>query len=375
MAQAVTVRSENAGSIYHLVRGGLRTGRRTIRFKRRFRASLPHLGIRSRSQVVSWQRIAETCYQQDAVLGIGARNARGQAEGTTCGGRSALETSGMKHVNVAVALFVGGWGTLPVSAAIVGGQTLMGIDRDTGTIYRISTADASLVRVGSTGQPLIGSLELAPDDYLYGFTSGDSSHLYRINPETGAATNVGSLGIGFIFEGALAIAPDGIGYGASQGNADNPSLFSINLDTGAATVIGLLDGAPDINGLAWRSDGVLIGLDRKTNSLLEINPSTADTSTLAAITPAIGSVGGMTVLDDVGYFATGGPTSSYAGSNELYSFDLFTGQYTRVGSFAPTIKGKGIAGLAVPEPATLCTVLFGVAVLGGGVRGSTRQRQ
>ncbi len=49
--------------------------------------------------------------------------------------------------------------------------------------------------------------------------------------------------------------------------------------------------------------------------------------------PRVGTVGGMTVDHDKGYFSTAGP--SQAGSNSLY------------GSFSPTISGAGICGLAM----------------------------
>ena len=65
----------------------------------------------------------------------------------------------------------------------------------------------------------------------------------------------------------LAFAPNGTAYGTNGDSAAIPQLFTINLTTGAATVIGTLSGGDhDINGLAYRSDGMLIGLDRVTNS-------------------------------------------------------------------------------------------------------------
>ena len=66
----------------------------------------------------------------------------------------------------------------------------------------------------------------------------------------------------------------------------------------------------------------------------------------------------MAVLEGRGYFVTNGP-GGVLGSNELWSFDLFTGDHTLVGSLGPTITGDGLSGLAVPEPATL--LLLGAA--------------
>ncbi len=106
---------------------------------------------------------------------------------------------------------------------------------------------------------------------------------------------------------------------------------------------------------------MLVGLDRATNSLLAIDPATAVSSLITAVRPTVGAVGGMAAAGDTGYFATSGPGTALPGSNELYSFDLFTGAHTLVGSFAPTISGTGISGLAIPEPATIC--LLGIGAL------------
>jgi hypothetical protein len=176
------------------------------------------------------------------------------------------------------------------------------------------------------------------------------------------------LGVGFVFEGVLAFAPNGTAYGSNAGSAGAPQLFTINLTTGAATIIGTLAGSHDINGMTWRSDGKLVALDRVSNSLLVIDPTTLAISTLAALGSAVGAVGGMTVDGTTAFFSTSGP-GSIPGSNSLYTFDLFTGSFSLVGSFAPTITGTGISGIAggasvaaVPEPASL--TLAGVAAFG-----------
>lgn len=118
-------------------------------------------------------------------------------------------------------------------------------------------------------------------------------------------------------------------------------------------MLGLIgSGQHDINGLAWRSDGQLVALDRVQNALLLIDPTTRATSVLASLGPTVGAVGGMVLSNDQGWFATSGPSGTDPGSNGLYAFDAFTGNYSLVGSFSPTITGTGISGLAisVPEP-------------------------
>jgi hypothetical protein len=248
------------------------------------------------------------------------------------------------------------------ACSICADAELFGIDRTNGDLYRISTSNADLSLVGNTGVPNLGSLEYRPGDgFLYGFTLGSSSTLYRIDPATANATAVGPLGIGLVFEGALQLAPNGIAYGANQGSSSSPVLFTVNLDTGVATTIGTISGGVhDINGLAWRSDGMLVGVDSTTNSLLAINPANAQSSTIAALSPTVGTRGGMAAVGDSGYFST----AAITGSDELYSVNLFTGAHALVGSLGFT-SGAGIGGLAIiPEPSAFVLAAIGVVLLG-----------
>jgi hypothetical protein len=243
---------------------------------------------------------------------------------------------------------------------------LYGIDYDSGALYTISTANAALTLVGQTHVQLLGSLEFAPDGRLFGITVGDSAALYQIDPYTAVATRIGPLNIGFVFEGGLAFSPTGTAYAVNSGSSSAAGLFTVNLATGQATVIGTISwGGHDINGLGWRSDGQLVGLDRISNSLLTIDPSTAVSSVIKQLSPTVGGLGGMDVVGDAGYFNTSGPAVGTPGSNELYSFNAFSGDYHLIGSFSPTITGTGISGLAimVPEPSPAFLGAFGTLFL------------
>ena len=242
---------------------------------------------------------------------------------------------------------------------------LLGVNRSDGNLYSISASDASIAAIGSTGlTDAWGALEFSSNGTLYGITTGSTAGLYTINPSTAAATLVGPLNLNFVFEGGLAFSPSGIAYAVNGDSNGNPQLFTVNLSTGSATVVGTMtttpgatDGGHDINGLAWRSDGKLVGLDDNTNSLLVIDPTTAQiTSTLVSL-PTVGALGGMTVLDGTGYFSLN--------SGDLYSFDLFSGANTLVGPMR--VPMSGLAGLSetVPEPATLG--LLGIALAGIGL--------
>jgi hypothetical protein len=254
---------------------------------------------------------------------------------------------------------------------------LFGIAVDTGTLYRISPDTAQVTAVGSPGHSIWGALEFGPDGTLYAFTLGSEATLYRINPTNAAATPVGLLGA-FTGEGSLAFAPDGTCYGVQQGDENSPRLFRINVNTGVTTQIGIISGGRhDINGLTFRADGVLVGLDRVTNALLRIDPQTAAASVIASVSGTVGAAGGMTVLNGQGYFSTSGPGGSSAGSNQLFRFDLFTGAHGAVGTFPNVITQNGIGGIAaVPEPAALWLALLAPVALKRRprARGSERLR-
>ena len=248
------------------------------------------------------------------------------------------------------------------------GYEILAIEYDTGNVYEVSPMDASLTFLGSTGIVGFGSLEFAPDGTLYGFTTGldPLPKLYEIDPVNFTATEIGELGLDFIFDGSLVFAPDETVYGTNRGSSAAPQLFTLDLGTGAATIVGTInvsgDTAHDINAMAWRYDGMLVGLDRVGNTLLAIDPADASASIIAPVTPAVGGVGGMAVMmGEVAYFATAGPGAFPAGSNELYTFDLDTGAHQFEGSFGGTITtGSGISGLAIiPEPASLMLLAVG----------------
>lgn len=252
------------------------------------------------------------------------------------------------------------------------GSLIVGVDSQSGNLYRISTVDASLTLVARTGLPL-GALVQATDGMLYGYTIGATPVLHRLDPNTGAHEAIAPLtatgGI-FLFEGALAMAPDGTTYGLNFGSRLDNSLFTLDLTTAIATPVKRLkNGSHDVNGMVWRSDGKLVAIDIAQNAIIEIDPATGDAVVLhdldtstASPKPVLGAVGDMTVVNGVGYFSTAGLGASPAGSNELYRLDLFTGVPVRVGALALPPAAMGIGALALPEPSALALLALGSLV-------------
>ncbi len=243
---------------------------------------------------------------------------------------------------------------------------LAAIEEDTGDLHLVSTADASVQWLGSTGLANVGALEFNPHDgMLYAITSATTSTpaaLHRLTMGTApgaiATQYVGDLGF-FAFEGGLAFGPTGVAYGMNVG-ALRPSLFTLDLATGKASVVGGLGERRDISGLTWRSDGQLIGLDSTLDELVTIDPNSAAIGPVKFTNVPVGGIGGMTMDGGVGYYVTAGPRALRPGSNAMFSFDPFTGDQTFIGDFTGVITGSGFSGLSiVPEPTSLCLLAAG----------------
>jgi hypothetical protein len=279
----------------------------------------------------------------------------------------AVEKGKVMRLNTSCAAVAIGLSFLAVGVRAGDGVPLVAVEFDTGDLYQVSPADASVSAIGSTGIAHLGSLEFNPHDgFFYAFTvepDPGQADLYRIALSADASSVqsvslVGSTGI-FVSEGGIAFAPDGTAYAVNAG-VTLGGLFTIDLQTGDATLIDLFDDRHDIAGLGWRDDGMLVGLDSTENELVLIDPSTATVQTLADVGPTIGRLGGLTLPGETGYFVTAGPDALTPGSNSLYAFSAATGDQTLVGSFETVIEGSGFSGLSiVPEPGVLTLLGLG----------------
>ncbi len=95
---------------------------------------------------------------------------------------------------------------------------LVEIDLDAGTAHLVGAAGGGLGWTGLSFDPL-GNLFVTsnrksgttPECEVASGTSGSCAHLYKVNPTTGAAEEVGNTGIGFLSD--IDFAPDGTLYG------------------------------------------------------------------------------------------------------------------------------------------------------------------
>ncbi len=111
-------------------------------------------------------------------------------------------------------------------------------------LYRLNLYTGEAVRAGDQGQSVTG---LAVNDTaIYGLGGDNANNLVVIDPRTGAAKAIGSLGSTVkLSDGGLDFAADGLLYGISDASGRNgPSqIFTVNPETGHATVVATVHDA------------------------------------------------------------------------------------------------------------------------------------
>ena len=213
---------------------------------------------------------------------------------------------------------------------------------------------------------------------LYGL--GNSSRLYTIDPNTGAATQVGSgqfttllNGTTFGFDFNPVVDRIRIVSDLDQNLRLNPNDGSVSgVDVGLSYAAGdpFFGQSPNVNGAAYANNvpgaltTTLYVIDSLQNSLAIQNPPNNGTLTTVGPLGIDGSrFNGFDIsgLTGFGYAAT--PASSGGAAADLYRINLGTGAATLLGHIGPAdadILVRGFTVAAVPEPST-----GALAVIGG----------
>jgi hypothetical protein len=229
---------------------------------------------------------------------------------------------------------------------------LFGVDADTG--------DATFI--GNTGLTAPGGLEFEPatNRLLLLRTSGTEHAVYQVNTVDASVLKLYDItfpaGVERMFEGSLDFDSSGLIYAANTGSNDDAGLMTIDPLTGQGTYIGEFPGElRDINGMVFRSDGVLVGIENYSSSFVSINTTNAVLGFIDGLDSDLTDTsGGLTTIDgQTGYLMTS--------LGVLHQIDLYTGQTTLIGSngVAGGPQFDLISGLAavVPEPASLALVI------------------
>jgi hypothetical protein len=136
--------------------------------------------------------------------------------------------------------------------------------------YLVDPSDASSTFIGAHGQSGMNALAYNYDDgLLYGASS--SSGEFGSLTAGGTYTQIGYFGNGITSSGDIAFAEDGTLYATVNYQYGVDHLATIDPTTGAATIIGSL-GRDNVYGLFFEN-GQLYGLTQE-GVLLSINPST-----------------------------------------------------------------------------------------------------
>jgi len=238
---------------------------------------------------------------------------------------------------------------------------LIGSDFD-GILYDIDLSMGTASNPRNTGINPLAGIELSEDGTLYGLSTFGSSpspnSLFKIDPTTGVSTVIGITGIE-VTEGGLAFDPtSGLLYGCQASGPD--LLYTLDLNSGQAEVKGTILSSGDVSAISFDNSGSLYAIDRLEQSLLKLDPFTADIIKSVELNISLGSIMGMDFDPSSGlmYVADG----STDGTDTLYTVDLSTGVLSPVG---PTGLKGGLSGLAiVPEPCTISLLgLGGLLVL------------
>jgi len=242
--------------------------------------------------------------------------------------------------------------------AVPGGGTLFGIDAFNGNLITInpSTGVPSIVGV-SLGGP---SLVIDPNTgNMYASSISNVGLFYSINPSTGATTAVGALvnafnapGLDFRSDGTLFATANTLGMGNG-----GTSLATINTNTGLLTIIGPL-GVSGMGALAFAPDGTLYGATENKGTspfgaLYTINTTTGTATLVTVIRDSFSSPhpGGFSSIQ----FACDG-TLYYGGgffTGDFGTVNINTGVYTQINPSTTTGSLGGLAfqlGCAPPPP-------------------------
>jgi hypothetical protein len=185
-------------------------------------------------------------------------------------------------------------GSVPDTSNFYGGTFLNGdfskeyvVDAGTNTLYTLSTADASIVEIGpaapGSGQVWMG-LTASVDGILYAVaTTCSSSFLYTLDPATGTPSLVGAISNGACIVD-IAINANGDMYGV---DITSDALISINPNTGAGSVVGSLGvDANYAQGMAFdQASGILYWAAYTTGGELRIIDTTTGASNLVGPFP------------------------------------------------------------------------------------------
>ncbi len=245
-------------------------------------------------------------------------------------------------------------------------------------LYTLNPSTGAATSVGSIGKAITG---LAYDDTsatLYGVTAGVSldgteRQLLVINQTSGSSTVVGSLGTNEIED--IAFTPQGQLYGWNESGDD---LVKIDKATGAVTKVGESGlGVTFGNGIAFNPQGQLYGfLDGDFGHVSRIDPGTGAVTAGAHLSNSPNKTGNMISSADVDCDSVTmwGVVNDFGAASNLVTIDTLTGVITNKGTSVKGLDAIAWAGCRQTSvggtvPATLSLSIGGTATFGAFAAG------
>jgi hypothetical protein len=201
------------------------------------------------------------------------------------------------------------------------------------TAAAVLGAAAAFSPVASAAPVLFGATGASDTDTL------PASNLYTVNPNTGAATSVGSIGkaiTGLAYDDTSATL-----YGVTAGvslDGTERQLLVINQTNGSSTVVGSL-GTNEIEDIAFNPQGQLYGfLDGDFGHVSRIDPGTGAVTAGAHLSNSPNKTGNMISSADVDCDSVTmwGVVNDFGAASNLVTIDTLTGAITNKGT---TVKG------------------------------------
>jgi hypothetical protein len=197
-----------------------------------------------------------------------------------------------------------------------------------GNLFAVNTSNGTPTLLGSHGITEIQGMAIHPvTREMYGvYFNGIVTNLYRMSADSGDALFLSTINLTNL--GALAFQSDGTLYGATR----TGGLYTINPQTGAATLIGTASGIAyggiafnPITGVLWGSvRPPITGRDR----IYKVNTTDGQVT-------LVGSTGDGQITPSIAFDANGnlfGLKGSSATINSLISIDTATAAGTLIGS-------------------------------------------
>ncbi len=221
-----------------------------------------------------------------------------------------------------ISLFLGLMETTPATAEF------LAVNMGKSNLYRIDINTRVATLIGPTGLANLIGLAVDSDGTIYTINESSSAQLWKLNPTTGAATLVGSIGLG-IQEGDMTIDPRTGKVYVAIGSPEK--IYTVDKATGKAHLVGNTEG--DVSGITFAGNA-LYGLALRGNEpdlLVQIETPSGVAKIIGETGTNFGVFAAMAYDPASGMVYVAGPSTKWGNDNKLYRVDLKTGAATFIG--------------------------------------------